>query len=90
MELLNLQRYLKRRIFIFGGNDGENYINFVESYDMAKGTWTILNVKLPWNLFSFDCFQMNQKNILIIGKSKKDSNLECIVFNMENYKIKKS
>ena len=32
---------------------------------------------------------MNQKNILIIGKSKNNSNLESVVFNIENFKIKK-
>ena len=47
---------LNRRFFIFGGNDGENAINFIECYNIIENSWSILNVKLPWTLFDTSCY----------------------------------
>lgn len=57
----------RSRIYVIGGNNFEHKGNSIEFYEPQNDTWTLLEVKLPFDYFNFGIFQGGNDEILVMG-----------------------
>jgi len=57
----------RSRIYVIGGNNYEHKGNSIEFYEPQNDTWTLLEVKLPFDYFNFGIFLGGNDEILVMG-----------------------
>jgi hypothetical protein len=57
----------RSRIYVIGGNNFEHKGNRIEFYEPQNDTWTLLEVKLPFDYFNFGIFPGGNDEVLIMG-----------------------
>ena len=56
-----------RKIFVFGGFNGDTRLDSIEEYDCERGVWRVLPVKLPFPLANTAAIRIDSEAIILMG-----------------------
>ncbi len=77
------------KLFAYGGCDGVQPFDTIESFDPTTDKWTLLPAKLDFQIFQFSSIHLDEKQILIVGGKSKLKKVTDAYYYMIDTKIMK-